>query len=139
MKKRTLIIISALVLAAILAVIFIVKPLGRENNTYTFETATAGKATISNTVDAAGTIEAITTVEVGTQVSGVIKKIYVDFNSKVKQGQLLAELDRTPLLAQLEQSKATVDAADAELEYQTSNYNRLKALYEKKISFRPEA
>jgi HlyD family secretion protein len=133
MKKRTLIIISAVVLVAALAVIIIVKPFGRKNNTYTFETATVGKATISNTVDAAGTLEAITTVEVGTQVSGVIKKINVDFNSKVKQGQLLAELDRTPLLAQLEQSKATVDEAEAELEYQTSNYDRLKALYEKKL------
>jgi HlyD family secretion protein len=133
MKKRTLIIISAVVLVAALAIIFIVKPFSRSNDIYTFETAIVGKATISNTVDAAGTLEAITTVEVGTQVSGVIKKIYVDFNSKVKQGQLLAELDRTPLLAQLEQSKATVDEAEAELEYQTSNYNRLEALYEKKL------
>jgi HlyD family secretion protein len=133
MKKRTLIIISAVVLVAAVAVIFIVKPFGKKNDTYTFETATAGKATIANTVDATGTLETITTIEVGTQVSGVIKKIYVDFNSNVKQGQLLAELDRTPLLAQLEQSKATVDEAEAELEFQTSNYNRLKALFEKKL------
>jgi len=133
MKKRNLIIISAIVLVVVAAVLIILKPFGRKNKSYTFETATVTRATISNTVEASGTLQAITTVEVGTQVSGVIKKIYVDFNSHVKQGQLLAELDRTPLLAQLEQSKASVDQAEAELEYQTSTYNRLKALYEKKL------
>jgi HlyD family secretion protein len=133
MKKRTLIIISSVILVAAVTGILVFKPFGKKANTYTFETATVGKGIITNEVDATGTLEAIKTVEVGTQVSGVIQKIYVDFNSNVKQGQLMAQLDRTPLLAQLEQSKATVDEAEAELEYQTSNYNRLKALFEKKL------
>jgi len=132
MKKRIIIISAAVILIAV-AVILIFKPFGSKADTYVFETAVAEKGTISNTVDATGTLEAITTVEVGTQVSGVIRKIYVDFNSHVRQGQLLAQLDKTPLIAQLEQSKATVDEAEAELEYQTSNYNRLKALFEKKL------
>jgi HlyD family secretion protein len=133
MKKRTLIIISAVILVAAIIAILAFKPFSKKANTYTFETATVGKGTITNEVDATGTLEAIKTVEVGTQVSGVIQKIYVDFNSNVKQGQLMAQLDRTPLLAQLEQSKATVDEAEAELEFQTSNYTRLKALFEKKL------
>jgi HlyD family secretion protein len=69
---------------------------------------------------------------VGTQVSGVIQKIYVDFNSNVKKGQLLAELDKTPLLAQLASSKADLESAASALTYQESNYNRIKQLYDKK-------
>ena len=84
-------------------------------------------------VTATGTLEAITTVEVGTQVSGVIEKIYVDFNTQVKKGQLLAQLDKTPLQAQVDQSQATVDNAEAELTYQKSNYERTKALYDKQL------
>jgi len=86
-----------------------------------------------NTVTATGTLEAIKTVAVGTQVSGVISKIYVDFNSHVKKGQLLAELDKIPLLANLATAQASLDDANAEVTYQTSNYNRLKALYDKKL------
>lgn len=101
--------------------------------TYTFETAKVGKGTISNTVTATGTIEAIKTVSVGTQVSGVIEKIYVDFNSLVKKGQLLAQLDETPLLAQLDQSKSSVDQGEAQVKYQKATYDRYKALIAKKL------
>lgn len=132
MKKRIIIITSAAIVA-VTATIFILKPFGSKAGTYTFETAITQKGNINNYVSATGTLEAITTVEVGTQVSGVIRKIYADFNSNVRQGQLLAQLDKTTLLAQLEQSKATVDEAEAELDYQTSNYNRLKTLFEKKL------
>ncbi|MEI6276803.1 MAG: efflux RND transporter periplasmic adaptor subunit [Prolixibacteraceae bacterium] len=101
--------------------------------TYTFETAKVGKGNISNTVTATGTLEAIKTVLVGTQVSGVIEKLYVDFNTQVKKGQLLAQLDETPLLAQLDQSKASVDMADAQVKYQKATYERYKALIAKKL------
>ncbi|MCE1199614.1 MAG: efflux RND transporter periplasmic adaptor subunit [Marinilabiliales bacterium] len=101
--------------------------------TYSFETVKIGKGTISNTVTATGTIEAIKTVSVGTQVSGVIEKIYVDFNSVVKKGQLLAQLDETPLQAQLDQSKATVDQAESQLKYQKATFDRYKALIAKKL------
>jgi len=97
------------------------------------ETTRLSRGTISNTVTATGTLEAVKTVEVGTQVSGVIEKIFVDYNSKVKKGQVLAKLDETPLIAQLEQSKANVDQAEAEVNYQKSNFERNKALADKKL------
>ncbi len=101
--------------------------------TYSFETVKLEKGSISNTITATGTLEAIKTVQVGTQVSGVITKIYVDFNSQVKKGQLLAQLDETPLMAQLDQSKASVDQADAQVKYQKATYDRYKSLIAKKL------
>jgi HlyD family secretion protein len=133
MKKRTFIIIAAVVVLITALIFLVFKPFGKGADSFAFETATAEKGIITNVVSAIGTLEAITTVEVGTQVSGVIQRIYVDFNSVVKKGQLLARIDTTPLVAQLEQSKASVDQAEAELEYQASNYKRLKTLYEKKL------
>lgn len=97
----------------------------------TFETAPAKTATVSNVVTATGTIQAIKTVEVGTQVSGVIDKIYVDYNSHVKKGQLLAELDRKTLLAELESAKATLDKSKSDADYQSKNYERMKTLFNK--------
>lgn len=97
------------------------------------ETAKAEKGSISNTVTATGTLEAVKTVEVGTQVSGVIEKLFVDYNSVVKKGQLLAQLDETPLIAQLEQTKASVDQAEAQVKYQKATYERYKALLAKKL------
>jgi len=131
MKKNLLYIGSAIVLVAI--GFFVYKSFASTEKTISFETAKIGKGTISNTVTATGTLEAIKTVEVGTQVSGVIEKIYVDFNSQVKKGQLLAQLDETPLLTQLEQSKASVDQSEAEVKYQKATYDRYKVLAEKKL------
>ena len=131
MKKKVLIIIAIVVVAAI--VIFKIGALGKKAATYSFETIKVQKGAISNTVTATGTIEAITSVNVGTQVSGIIQKVYVDFNDNVKQGQLLAKLDETALRAQLDQSQSTVDQAQAELTYQESTFTRLKALFEKKL------
>ncbi len=101
--------------------------------TYSFETAKVGKGTISNTITATGTLEAIKTVSVGTQVSGVIEKITIDFNSQVKKGQLLALLDETPLLAQLDQSKSSVDQAEAQVKYQKATFERYQSLISKKL------
>lgn len=131
MKKRILYIGSAII---ILAVGFLVyKAFGNSKQKVTFETAKVERGTISNTVTATGTLEAIKTVQVGTQVSGVIEKIFVDFNSQVKKGQLLAQLDETPLLATLEQSKAAVDQAEAQVKYQKATYDRYKVLAQKKL------
>ena len=91
------------------------------------------RGNIYNTVTATGTIEAITTVEVGTQVSGILQHIYADFNDNVKQGQILARLDETSLRAQLEQSQSQVDQAQAQLTYQEATYKRLKVLYDKQL------
>ena len=131
MKKKTLIIAGIIIV--VLAAIFVVKPLLKKENVYTFDTVKVERGSISNVVTATGTIEAITTVDVGTQVSGIIEEVYVDFNDNVKQGQILARLDETNLLEQLKQSQASSDQAQAQLNYQEATYNRLKALYEKKL------
>jgi HlyD family secretion protein len=83
---------------------------------------------IATSVTATGTIQPVDTVAVGTQVSGTISKVYVDFNDKVKKGQLIAELDKTLLSAQAEQFSATLRQAQANQEFQLSNYNRQKQL-----------
>jgi HlyD family secretion protein len=131
MKKKVLIITGIIVVAAV--AILAVKPLFKKEAAYTFDTVKVEKGSISNTVTATGTIEAITTVDVGTQVSGIIKKVYVDFNDNVREGQLLAKIDETNLLEQLKQSQANLDMAIAQLNYQEATYRRLKALYEKQL------
>ncbi len=102
-------------------------------NSYSFETAVVKKGSIINTITATGTIQADTTVSIGTQVSGVIKKIYVDFNSPVKKGQLLAEIDKTPLQTQVQQAQASLDDSKSEVEFQTAAFERFKALLDKKL------
>ncbi len=97
------------------------------------ETETIGRATISNTVTATGTLEANVTVEVGTQVSGKIDKLYADYNSVVKKGQLIARLDTQALKSTLESSNATLAQAQAEYNYQKSKYERYKTLIQKKL------
>jgi HlyD family secretion protein len=131
MKKKTLITISVLVVAVL--AILALKPLTKKDTAFKFETTFVEKGKIASIVTATGTIEAITTVKVGTQVSGILKGVYVDFNDHVRKGQLLAQLDETSLLAQLEQSQAQVDQAQAQLNYNESTFKRLKALYDKNL------
>lgn len=97
------------------------------------KTIKIGRADISNTVTATGTLEASVTVAVGTQVSGKVSKLYADFNSKVKKGQLLAEIDTETLQSTLASSQAGLDMAQAEYEFQKANYDRNKSLIEKKL------
>lgn len=132
MKKKVLIISAVVVVLAVIAIL-IFKPFGKKAAEATFETVKVEKGKITNTVTATGTIEAVTSVDVGTQVSGIIDKIYVDFNDQVKKGQLLAQIDKTSLLAQLEQSRSTVDQAQANMVFQEAAFNRYKALFEKKL------
>lgn len=98
-----------------------------------FSTVKVEKGQIKNTVTATGTIEAIKTVNVGTQVSGIVQHLYADFNDYVIQGQLLARLDTTALKAQWDQSLASVNQAKAQLNFQEAAYNRFKVLFEKKL------
>ena len=100
---------------------------------YSYETAVVKKGTIINTITATGTLEADTTVLIGTQVSGVINKIFVDFNSVVKKHQLLAVLDTTPLQTQVRQSQAALDQSKGEVEYQRATFERYQALLDKKL------
>lgn len=103
-----------------------------------YETVPVEPSSITNTITATGTVEPIKQVEVGTQVSGIIAKIYVDYNSEVKAGQLIAEVDRSVLETELESSKANLNSSKAEHDYQTANYERIKGLYEKDLVSRSE-
>lgn len=80
-----------------------------------YRTDVVGRGTVAEVVTATGTISAVTTVQVGSQVSGIVSRLYVDFNSPVKKGELLAELDPTPFQAQVEQRRADVAHANVEL------------------------
>lgn len=123
---------GAAVILAVVAIILFFNLFHKKENKATFETIRVERGNITNVVTATGTIQAVTTVNVGTQVSGIISKVLVDFNDNVKKGQVLAEIDKTSLLAQLEQSRSTVDQAQAQLNFQEATFNRLKVLYEKK-------
>ena len=105
----------------------------KQTFTDTFKTAVVEKGSITNTVTSTGTVEPEKSVEVGTQVSGIIDKIYVDYNSVVKEGQVIAELDKTTLEADLRSSEANLASSKAELTYQKANFNRIKSLYERKV------
>ena len=97
------------------------------------ETTKAGRRSISNTVTATGTVEPVTEVEVGTQVSGIIDKLYADYNDVVKAGQLIAEMDKVNLKAELASAEAQLASSKSEYEYQQKNYARNKILFEKKL------
>lgn len=96
-----------------------------------FETAAVAPANLMNSITATGTIEPVTSVTVGTQVSGIVSKLYVDYNSVVKKGQVIAELDKTNLMSQLNSAKTQLATAQSQLNYQTTNFNRYKTLYQK--------
>jgi len=102
-----------------------------KKSTITYVTSKAQKQDIKTTITATGTIEPVTQVEVGTQVSGIIAKIYVDYNSVVKKGQVIAELDKTNLVSELTSAQSNLANAQSNLTYQTANFNRYKTLYEK--------
>lgn len=96
-------------------------------------TAVADMGNISNSITATGTIEPVTEVTVGTQVSGIINKIYVDYNSIVKKGQVIAEMDRVNLNNNLQSANASYSSAKATFDYQSSLYRRNKNLYDKQL------
>lgn len=111
---------------------------GKKKEEVNFATEKVAKANIQNSITATGTIEAVTSVTVGTQVSGIVSKLFVDYNSEVKKGQVIAELDKTNLMSTLNAAKANLLSAKANLKsskatesYQLSNYNRYKTLYDK--------
>lgn len=128
-KKITLVVAAILVVGAAVWMFWGPTP----KNKVTYETAKVTKGNISNSVTATGTIEPVTEVEVGTQVSGIINKIYVDYNSVVKKGQVLAELDKINLQNTLATAKSNLQNAKTEYDYQLKNYTRIKTLHEKKL------
>lgn len=96
-----------------------------------YTTAPVTRADLSTSITATGTIEPVTKVEVGTQVSGIIDKIYVDYNSEVRKGQVIAELDKTNLLSELTSAKSNLANSQSELDYQRANFDRYAKLFEK--------
>lgn len=96
----------------------------------TFKTQVIEEGSISKSVSATGYLQPADKVEVGTQVSGKVEKLYVTYNSKVKKGQVLAELDKSTLLERLSQAKSQKSSAESTLNLATQNYNRTKALFE---------
>ena len=132
MKKKKIILIAVAVVVVVGAGIWFFASSPAKHKV-TYATVTVSKGDISNSVTATGTIEPVTEVEVGTQVSGIIDKIYVDYNSTVTKGQLIAEMDRATLQSELASQQATYDGAKAEYEYQKKNYERSKGLHEKSL------
>ena len=104
---------------------------GKEEKQISFSFEKAAPANIQIGVSATGTIEPVTSVTVGTQVSGIVSRIYVDYNSVVKKGQVIAELDKTNLTSELNTAKANLASAQSSLNYETDNYKRYKTLYSK--------
>ncbi len=127
MKKTIIIIIAVLACIGVGAYFYFFS--GDKNNVVVVSTQPVTMGSIANVVTATGTIEPIQQVEVGTQVSGEVKKVYVDYNSEVKAGQLIAELDKTNLKASVEESKTSYERALNELNYIKKTYERQQALY----------
>ena len=128
-NKKLWYIIAAIAVCVILG--FWLLSGGKKESKVTFETAKVEKTNISTSITATGTIEPVTSVTVGTQVSGIVSHLYVDYNSVVKKGQVIAELDRTNLISELNAQKASLASAQSSLNYQQSNFERYKTLYDK--------
>jgi HlyD family secretion protein len=130
MKNKALwIVIGVLCAAAVLWLVF--RPTGK--SAVTLETAMTERIEITSSVTATGTVEPVTKVDVGTQVSGIVDKLYADYNDIVKAGQVIAEMDKVNLQAELVSSEAQLSAAKTEYEYRQKEYNRIKTLHEKEL------
>ena len=119
---------------AVVAVIVVAWALiggGKKEEKVSFDTAKVENQNIHTSITATGTIEPVTSVTVGTQVSGIVAKLYVDYNSIVKKGQVIAELDRTNLISELNAQKANLASAQSSLDYQKANFDRYQTLYDK--------
>ena len=128
-NKKTWAIVIAVVAIVAVAVYFLSG--GKKQNEVSFETAKAECTSIRSSITATGTIEPVTSVTVGTQVSGIVSKLYVDYNSVVKKGQVIAELDKTNLTSELKTAQANLSSAQSTLNYEQTNYNRYQTLYNK--------
>jgi HlyD family secretion protein len=116
-----------------LSLMLVIPGCQKKGTSYSLDTSIIKKGSIINTITATGTLQATTTVQVGTQVSGVIQKLFVDFNSVVKKGQILAEIDKTPLLTAVHQAEASLDDSRSEVEFQKATFDRFKVLLDKKL------
>lgn len=133
MKKRTKIIGISIATIAVIAVASMCMGGNKKKQDVAFATTVVKKGTVSESITATGTIKPVTEVEVGTQVSGIVDKLYVDYNSVVKKGQLIAEMDRITLNSELQSAQANYNSAKAEYEYQKKNFERNQKLHEKQL------
>ncbi len=131
MKKKT-IIFGSLVIASLIGLGFVL--FMKKEVPVTFRTAIADSCVLELTVSASGYIQPVLKVDVGTQVSGIVKRIYVDFNSQVEKGQLLAELDKQNLAEQVEQRRAALSDAESNFTYAKQNYDRVSLLFSEKAA-----
>jgi len=129
MKKKTIWIIAGIVAVIVIAAYLLSG--GKKEGTISFDTVKVEKQNIQTTITATGTIEPVTSVTVGTQVSGIVAHLYVDYNSVVKKGQVIAELDKTNLISELNTARANLSSAQSTANYEAANYNRYKQLYDK--------
>lgn len=127
-KKVWGIIIAIIVIGGIAACMLMG---GKKQDAVSFETAQAERTTITSSITATGTIEPVTSVTVGTQVSGIVSKLYVDYNSVVRKGEVIAELDRTNLTSELKTAQANLASAQSTLDYEQNNHNRYQTLFNK--------
>ena len=129
MKKNIIIGIISVVVIIALFLIF-----GKSSKSdYKLETTSMLSKDINIIVTATGRVEPVTKVAVGTQVSGIISRIYVDYNSRVKKGQVLAELDKVVLQSDLTSKEMELNTARVEYEFQKRNFNRINELFEKEL------
>ncbi len=133
MKKKWWL-LAALVVVGIVAWLLL-KP--SEVTAQQFEFATIDRGDLEAIVSSTGTLSAVTTVTVGTQVSGRIAKLYADFNQQVKEGQLLAQLDTAPLIQQVNNAQAAYDRASVQLKQAKMDFDRTAALFKDK--FKPQS
>ena len=125
MKKRSKIWLFIILVALVAGLIWLMKG-GKQEEKIEFVTAKVEEANLQNSVTATGTIEPVTSVTVGTQVSGIVSKLYVDYNSEVKKGQVIAELDKTNLMSELNTAKANLSSVQSAFEYQQQDLTRYK-------------
>ncbi len=131
-KKKKVIVIGVVVILVAVSTILIFGR-GKKQPKVALQQVAVGIADISSYISATGTIEPTNKVEVGTQVSGKIETLYVDYNSVVKKGQVLAELDRENLQNELTAKQNNLESAKTEYEYKKKNHERNKALHEQKL------
>lgn len=131
MKKYRWLIITLIIIIAVTGYFYMKPKIKAKNIEYTYTSLQKGD--IEASVTSTGTLEAINTVDVGTQISGTIAKIYVDYNDRVKAGQLLAEMDMRMLNTSLQSAKANLAVSQAQLNQVEDQYNRNKVLYEKGV------
>ncbi len=133
MKRKLfrILIIVVILIAAGLVVAFYLN--NRKSGTLQLKTSKADVGDIEVYVTTTGTLNPVTLVQVGTQVSGTIAKIYVDFNDVVKKGQIIAQLDSTFLAAQVKDAEAQVERARAQVNQAQRDLSRIKELYSKNL------